>query len=108
MTSLDYVMIDDDGNKVHKNDCATIPRELIVQPDKLARICARNKLADLHRFYWDKHAGQERCYPGTIGTLIDISSDGVKETNVQKRKLHIISVRFDNCNQPVPWYVDDI
>ena len=103
MTSVNYVMLNEEGQQIKETNKVSLPRELVLKPERLLRLCAANKLQDLHKFYWDRHHTSAEPYPGTNGAIITMSSDGVKETNVQKKKLHILSVCFDGCNQPVPW-----
>ena len=100
-TLMSYKYVDEDGIRKTSANHQKVPRRLFVDRDKLLQLCAHNRLQDLFRHHWKLHHETE-C-PGLHGQRIEISSDGVKETNVAKRRLHIVSVTFEGCKQPMPW-----
>ena len=73
--------------------------------ESLYWVRAYNSLPDLFTFYSNKHEPAVDSDSGLSGQKITISSDGVKETNVQRRKLHIITIMFEGCRSPLPWMV---
>ena len=101
-TKIDYVSKGPEDTIEKRVGMTSLPRELITNSSNLLRLCVRNSLAELHRYYWLRHFPNEN-YPGTSGFSLELSSDTVTETRVAKRRLHILSVTFQGCSQPVPW-----
>ena len=100
-TVIDYKYRNKDGINMTAADHQKVPRQLFVDRQNLLRLCARNRLEDLFKLHCRLHniAGDISLR----GHAIEVSSDGVKESNVAKQRFHIVSVNFEGCRQPMPW-----
>ena len=95
----------DEGEEDVKDNLEKLPRELTYEQDKIIRLCGYLDLKDIYNFFQKLHHWQAPFDKPLSQVSIEISSDGVQESKNGKNKLHIISVSFEGCRQPLPWSV---
>ena len=100
-TKIDYTFANEGGEKTTVKGVSAIPRELVKNRNSLLSVCAYNDLPELFTFYLKIHPGDH----GFPSKELLVSSDGVDESKMGKRKAHIVSVCFEGCKQPIPWFV---
>ena len=109
---IGYTYVDDDGNEVTQDWKTTLPEWLCMDSDRCHRVCAHSKLEDLFYFYQNLHTVKGSPLPATILStpILPVLSSKFPATvsrrvRAGKWHMHIISVTFNHCRSPTPWYV---
>jgi hypothetical protein len=101
---LDYTYVDKETNeRRHEHDAVTLPRELLLDRDRLLHVCVYSRLEDLYKFWQTLHPSH--CQLDLSEVEVVASSDGVRESQHGRHKFHILSVCFQGCSSPLPWFV---
>jgi hypothetical protein len=101
-TLVTYTYLD---NGVEKTvfGAATLPRWLALDRLKLLRVRASIDLKELFKFYSELHPPWEG--QDLVNQTIELSADGVTESNSGQHRFYIISLAFSRCKAPLPWHV---
>jgi hypothetical protein len=101
-TLVTYTYLDNDVEKtVH--GAATLPRWLALDRMKLLRVRASIDLQELFNFY--KRLHPEWGDKDLASQTLELSADGVTESNSGQHRFYIISLAFSSCKAPLPWHV---
>ena len=98
---MKYTYKDEEGELHDVVDAVTLPQDLWRNPDRLVRSCCYTTLEEIWEFLKPYHSSASDFTTNQL--VVDVSSDGVVESNNGRKGLHVVSVTFKGvCHSPMP------